>query len=96
MTTGVVGTPCRVDADCPDMLNTTPFCFTDADGYPGGYCTAPCQVLCSDLSSVCVGGVFLVEGQCHAACMSNADCRTGYTCQEVQTLAGVSSACLPS
>jgi hypothetical protein len=94
----VVGAPCSVDADCPDTVNTAPFCITAADGYPGGYCSSTCQLLCGDFVSVCASttGPLPLEGICLAPCMTNQDCRNGYTCQQVDSgFMGILNACLP-
>lgn len=95
MTVSTVGAPCIVDADCAaDTVNTNPFCLTEADGYPGGYCSAACQFLCNDVISPCVGFI-LLEGTCHAACTTDDDCRAGYSCEEIDTGFGIFAACMP-
>ncbi len=95
MTTSTVGAPCARDADCAsDTVNTSPFCFTAAEGYPGGYCSASCQFICNDFASPCVAPL-LLTGSCHAGCATNADCRQGYTCESVETALGAMMACLP-
>ena len=43
--TGWIGSPCEDDNDCSFADGV---CFTDADGFPRGTCTAGCDLFCSD------------------------------------------------
>ena len=82
------------DADCPDMVNAEPYCLQTSDGWPGGYCTAPCQGICADFVSVCSSDLLIV-GSCLQGCASDGDCRTGYSCETQVTLLGDLNACVP-
>jgi hypothetical protein len=82
------GTACAVDGDCASP-NT---CHKDL---PGGYCTQTCSrpgQTCGTGSVVAYcaknGGTL----RCSAYCTSNADCRAGYTCEDVP---GTSNPSLP-
>ncbi|KYF92586.1 hypothetical protein BE20_11335 [Sorangium cellulosum] len=73
---GADGDACTADADCAGG-----FCFSDADGWPGGYCTGPCTPGADD----CAGGGYCdsdSEGNsaCIAECGTTDDCRDGYVC----------------
>jgi hypothetical protein len=79
--TAMVGQACSTTAGCP--LGPFAVCYTAAFGFPGGYCTIDCSAnrgTCTG-DSVCInaGGVGDV---CADTCGSNADCRSGYTCQD--------------
>lgn len=93
--TSTVGAPCTRDADCTGGVLAEAFCITAAEGYPGGYCSAPCQLVCADFSSICAGELAPLVGNCYAGCVTAGDCRTGYDCVEVTTGLGAFNACLP-
>lgn len=95
--TSTVGSPCTNDTDCAaDTVNTNPYCITAAQGYPGGYCSAACMLVCNDFISPCLGAP-LVGGECHQSCASQADCRTGYVCETFDhPFLGMVSACIPN
>jgi hypothetical protein len=88
---GAVGAACTTGADCLSGSCQAP----SGAQWPGGYCTAPCQVnddftdTCPS-SALCVGvngtGLYVgVEGQCLALCDAGGVtrfgvCRAGYRC----------------
>lgn len=74
--------PCEDDSQCP---GEGAICRTAADGYPGGYCTVPCE----DRTPCDVFGVYhhcaRREGEeqsfCEQRCLNGLDCgRDAYTC----------------
>jgi hypothetical protein len=69
-----VGGACKTDSDCSGSLT----CKTDANGYPGGLCTADCSSKACTTGNLCT----TVSGQsiCLQACSKDTDCRTGYAC----------------
>ncbi|HZS40104.1 MAG TPA: hypothetical protein VFF06_24910 [Polyangia bacterium] len=88
---GAVGAACTVDGDCLSGRCSKP----SGTLWPGGYCSAPCQVNADftdscPSGSVCgpmnAGGLYIgVEGQCLALCDAGAvarfgSCRVGYKC----------------
>jgi hypothetical protein len=82
--TGGVGAPCTTFRDCSG--GTSSYCVTEARGWPGGYCTQEClggNLLCP--SGHCVedrdASGFLLPGACATDCTTDAQCRSGYTCQ---------------
>ncbi|AGP36600.1 hypothetical protein BE04_32925 [Sorangium cellulosum] len=73
---GADGDACAADSDCAGG-----FCFSEADGFPGGYCTGPCTPGADD----CAGGGYCAldgegNGVCAAECETSDDCREGYAC----------------
>jgi hypothetical protein len=74
---------CEEDWQCP---GEGAICRTASDGWPGGYCTVPCE----DRTPCDVNGVYhhclAREGEtqayCERRCLNGIDCgRAGYTCQ---------------
>lgn len=74
--------PCEVDSQCP---GEGAVCRTAADGWPGGYCTVPCE----DRTPCDHRGVYhhcaTREGEtqayCERRCLNGIDCgRDAYTC----------------
>jgi hypothetical protein len=74
--------PCVEDSQCP---GAGAICRTNRDGWPGGYCTVPCE----DRTPCDYRGVYhhctAQEGEtqtyCERRCLNGIDCgRTGYTC----------------
>lgn len=74
--------PCETDAECP---GEGAVCRPATEGYPGGYCTVPCQ----DRTPCDVFGVYhhcvTREGEdqsyCEQRCLNGLDCgRDAYTC----------------
>jgi hypothetical protein len=79
-----VGATCAADPDCGGLA-----CLPETEGYPGGYCTAPCveDAGCPPGSHCKTPG-----GLCLKDCASADDCRAGYTCALVS---GAALGCLP-
>ncbi|MGE0784254.1 MAG: hypothetical protein AB7S26_01100 [Sandaracinaceae bacterium] len=86
---------CVDDSQCP---GADAVCRTSAEGFPGGYCTVPCEdrTLCDD------GFVYnhcLARGEdpatfCELRCLNGLDCgRDGWSCST--TFADGSGACIP-
>lgn len=76
----VFGGPCVVDTDCPEAEGELlSYC---AIGWPNGYCTATCNFTmdqqCGEGAVCDAGGL----GWCLKFCLSDADCREGYYCQD--------------
>jgi hypothetical protein len=69
-----VGGACKTDSDCSGSL----ICKTDANGYPGGLCTADCSSKACTSGNLCTQ--LSTETICLQACTRDADCRTGYGC----------------
>jgi hypothetical protein len=74
--------PCVEDSQCP---GEGAVCRPSSDGYPGGYCTVPCE----DRTPCDYRGVYhhcaLRDGEtrayCERRCLNGIDCgRDGYTC----------------
>lgn len=66
------GGPCQRDGDCAGGL-----CLTEADGYPGGYCSQACE------SAPCAGDQVCRALGGRAVCLSRCTdglCRAGYQC----------------
>ncbi len=78
-----VGAACATEEDCDGLT-----CLGEAEGYPGGYCSAACgaEVACPAASHC------KPPGQCLKACLGDADCRAGYACALVS---GTDRGCLP-
>lgn len=73
---------CVEDWQCP---GEGAICRTAADGYPGGYCTVPCEdrTPCRARSVYhhCVAREGETQSYCEARCLNGIDCgRDGYTC----------------
>jgi hypothetical protein len=78
-----VGDPCTTAGDCAGSL-----CITDADGFPGGYCTDICDSTDPMACAAAGGGLCLSTGPggpelCFDECMTTPDCRMGYTCTNI-------------
>ena len=84
--TGAVGTPCDANTDCA-ATGGDPACFSDAGaGWPMGYCTEFCDPVANDCGagSTCVdAGLESGSGLCLDVCVTAADCRAGYICDEI-------------
>ena len=86
---GFVGGPCRSDADCRFAGGV---CRTDAQGFPGGHCTAACASFgCPDQAGPnaftgCADPTGRGEALCAARCdhtlFPETGCRDGYGCFE--------------
>ncbi|MEP7122803.1 MAG: PPC domain-containing protein [Byssovorax sp.] len=81
---GVTGEPCFQSNDCAANQGD-PACLSDAEGFPGGYCTEFCDLAVNDCAgdAVCAQLGFSVHGLCLDGCLTNGDCRPGYTCQDL-------------
>jgi hypothetical protein len=92
--TAPIGDPCTAATDCAGNL-----CVTEADGWPGGYCSQmPCDLGAPDTSCLPYGGDGLCldagagQGVCVDQCMNDVDCRAMYSCVN---LGGGVRVCLP-
>lgn len=89
---GYIGSPCGSDADCPYAGGV---CLLDAQGFPSGTCSAPCDQYCEDAvgypTTFCAAIAelpadvdFLGDGGCLSRCDFGAypyvGCRDGYGC----------------
>jgi hypothetical protein len=82
---GPAGSPC-LSANACSANNNDPLCLTEADGFPGGYCSEFCGPALNDCApgSLCTWYWFPSgAGICADICAVNADCRPGYTCQDM-------------
>ena len=85
---GWVGSTCDVDLDCDYDEGV---CLLEAEGFPGGYCSAPCSLYCDDMEGApmtfCVGEPEFSDGYCLSRCdvevyPETDGCRPGYACVE--------------
>ncbi len=88
---GFIGSPCTADADCP---YEGAVCLPEELGFPGGYCSAPCDGYCDDAdgypTTFCLDTAELSEAAVlgGGACLSRCDfapypaggCRAEYGC----------------
>ncbi|HZR07841.1 MAG TPA: hypothetical protein VFA79_04610 [Myxococcales bacterium] len=74
LASSALGEACRTTADCGSGLT----CDTDAQGFPGGFCTATCTSSAGCIASACtpVAGLSV----CMPACTADSQCRQGYGC----------------
>jgi hypothetical protein len=81
---GVTGGACVKSSDCAANKGD-PACLSGAEGFPGGYCTEFCDLAANDCAgdAVCAQLGFSVNGLCLDGCLTSADCRPGYTCQDL-------------
>jgi len=87
---GWIGGPCEEDSDCQYPEAAGGLCLRDADGWPGGTCSLPCDRLCPDREAPDVSVTFCVtgdegDGRCLPRCdyeLYPAGCREGYACAE--------------
>jgi hypothetical protein len=97
-----VGAPCASNMDC-----TGDYCFTAADGWPGGYCSQlDCDLGAPDSSCLAYGGDgYCVDvgdpgapyGACFDTCtLGGTDCRTGYECEDWGLGVGTLGICSPT
>ena len=92
-----VGSPCGQDRDCAS--NGQSFCIPEfsagmSTGFVGGYCSRLCQNVMCPSNARCVAAQTSGGGTtnvCLAACVSAAQCRTGYVCDATSG----QSVCLP-
>ncbi len=80
-----IGQPCTLNTQCFANINN-PLCLDEANnGYPGGYCSHWCDpTVPTDCGA---NGVCVPQGPnggnvCMTACITNAQCRPGYSCQD--------------
>ncbi len=89
-----VGGACAAPTDC-QASGEDPFCITEAQfGWTGGYCSEYCDLALNDCSAdgYCLDiGLGNGSGICFDQCVTNADCRAGYSCQSL----GPASVCFP-
>jgi len=84
------GSSCQLDEECSGN-----FCIME---FPDGYCSAVCS-----LQDDCVAGRELCVGQegmpdfgfCYLLCQEDAECRVGYSCQQLSQ-AFLEKGCLPA
>lgn len=88
---GSVGGPCTSTAGCA-ALGAGAFCATEADGFPGGYCSASCNTTACLAPGLCVS-ISATEADCLSPCTVPAECRPGYTCFALQS--GNGGVCFP-
>lgn len=89
-TAGPVGQPCD---QTPGSCGQRGFCIGEDQGFPGGYCSAPCgpnrpcpgDGLCREVG---MGNTICLDG-----CTAGADCREGYVCGRAGV--GMGQVCLP-
>ncbi|MBI3179072.1 MAG: hypothetical protein HYZ27_05385, partial [Deltaproteobacteria bacterium] len=87
--TAPTGSACQSHRDCASN-GGDPYCWREAEGAPGGYCTE----LCDELAEDCPGDSTCAFSTCFDRCSIDPDCRPGYSCQS-----GVDptySVCLPA
>jgi hypothetical protein len=75
---GTLGGPCATSTDCA-ALGLDGFCTPEASGFPGGYCSVPCDTVACQPPGICVA-TSAAEHNCLSPCGAPADCRAGYTC----------------
>jgi len=100
-----IGSPCDSDDDCsyPDGE-----CLHEADGFPCGTCSLPCDTLCRDTegapTTYCIDGAHVglnSAGQCLSQCdtdlLAGDGCRDAYVCNVVERFDGTGTApvCIP-
>jgi hypothetical protein len=85
---GWVGSSCGADQDCDYEGG---LCLSDEEGFPEGYCSAPCSLYCDDQAGApttfCVGEPDFSDGYCLSRCDVDAypetdGCRPEYDCVE--------------
>ncbi|MBK8259262.1 MAG: DNRLRE domain-containing protein [Polyangiaceae bacterium] len=77
------GGACTVASDCTANAND-PYCISEAMfAWPDGYCSEYCDNFTNDCAGdgMCLP-VTANSGLCFDGCVSNADCRPGYGCQD--------------
>jgi hypothetical protein len=78
------GGACADATDC--SANTQdPFCLTEPEfGWPEGYCSEYCDIFANDCAGdgVC-WPMTPTSGLCFDGCAADADCRPGYSCQDI-------------
>ena len=83
---GPVGSPC-LSANACSANNNDPVCMSEAkDGFPGGYCSEFCDPALNDCApgALCSPPIFPSgAGFCLDLFAVDADCRPGYTCQDI-------------
>lgn len=88
--------PCVIDAQCP---GEGAVCRPNVDGFPGGYCTVPCddRTPCEGLGTQnnhCVQLTGEDRAYCEVNCVNGRDCRgEGYSCLADQLPTG--GLCIP-
>ncbi len=91
-----LGDPCAADP-CPSALQ----CYEgnqpdEADRWPDGYCTLPCNSdsQCAQYGGIC-GGNIQGQGHCLVSCTDPKECRQGYACRPPNYFDG-KLACAPT
>jgi len=86
--TGAIGTPCTLNNQCVSSAATNdPLCLDQLNNmYPSGYCSHWCDPTvandCGPLA-ICVPEGPNSGNVCMSVCLTNAQCRPGYTCQNL-------------
>lgn len=86
------GEACTEVSECTAANGLPPRCLSDAQGFAGGYCSAPCASGIDDCGDGAICLDTSVGGLCVRECGVAAECRDGYGCCSVEA----SAACLPS
>jgi hypothetical protein len=96
--TAPIGAACTAATECGGDT-----CFTDADGWPGGYCSqegcdlgaaaTSCLPYGGDGYCLDVGDTGSPYGMCFDRCAAPADCRNGYACEDLG--GGLGGLCFP-
>jgi hypothetical protein len=84
--TGAIGTPCTLNNQCVASATVNdPICLDQTNNmYPGGYCSHWCDPTVADdcgAFAICVPEGPNSGYVCMSECLTNAQCRPGYTCQ---------------
>ena len=85
---GVVGSPCTLNNQCAASATANnPICLDQTNNmFPGGYCSHWCDPSvandCGPLA-ICVPESQGTGNVCMSVCLTNAQCRPGYTCQNM-------------
>jgi hypothetical protein len=81
---GSVGGSCEESSQCQFQGGV---CLADSAGWPGGYCSAPCDGRCPSMPGAHAMSICSVLGDGSTGCLASCDytlyesgCRSGYTC----------------
>ncbi len=85
------GDPCTQTAECAAANALPERCLSEAQGFPDGYCSAGCTDGIDDCGADAVCLPTFEGGLCMAGCDTDAACRDGYECCQLDG----GPACLP-